>query len=940
MNMFTGHSCHSLLRSLLRCTVFLLCSFFLMVPLAVQAASNPDNAHVLRRLESPERMRAIEEATRIDKAAREAFARKEAVTPAAPSLRAETTARETASASENPLSSSPSPTTSTDSLRSQSVTEVLFNYAAGFAGVPGLAPQRGVDGSLDEGLGFHQDGTARKAGGVAGALGTSDRSQRARTYMQSGLQKGYGSGFGQGNGLYDAQFGDLWGRNAPTRGGRIGAGVSYSRELGDFDPFNMAIDRGLNYGAGFVNSMGEAALSGLVDGGRARLNFRLDRDGYFSGEGDTLLPFYDSARTTIYTQLGARSIRDSSDTRWIGNFGLGQRWFPLASGEDHKAADYDAGTLMLGYNAFFDYDFTRYHQRGGIGAEVWYDWLRLSSNYYFPLSDWRGSKDFDSHFVEERPAEGWDARVKAYLPFYRNVALTGAYSQWYGERVGMFGADPLEKDPKVWSYGIEYTPVPLVSGFITQKSTEHGRSATEFGMTFTYHFQMPWEEQISYSKVAELRTVGGSRHEFVDRENRIILEYKANGCYHIEYLGLAGTNVFRFRLFNGFNENASRQHAVAVITSGATFAGGASSQYCSTDGNGEFFLSLETVTSSPTVTIQTECDSQTFTLKDARLTTVLSIIPETLPPGMVGTPYSQELIGNGGTGPYSFALTSGSSLPSWLTLNGSTLSGTPTAPGTFNFSLTVTDTATAQTAEQAFTLTVGSNRVVRLVIITQPVNVPSASSPASMTVEARDANNNPVANVDIGWKITTAGGSGTATPFDFNTRLGTITASGTGQVTGNIPNTTYYAGSSAGLSGILREAQIIAYVIEEPSISVTSNTISFGGASFSNNFITGPARRMSGNAADAFCRDQGGQLPTAGLSAASPNVPNVSANGDFITGETLPFLSTLGGGDFWTRDWSPSPLNDRWVVFVSSSGRVNTGYPDVTGSSILAACVR
>ena len=87
MNMFTGHSCHSLLRSLLRCTVFLLCSFFLMVPLAVQAASNPDNAHVLRRLESPERMRAIEEATRIDKAAREAFARKEAVTPAAPSVR-------------------------------------------------------------------------------------------------------------------------------------------------------------------------------------------------------------------------------------------------------------------------------------------------------------------------------------------------------------------------------------------------------------------------------------------------------------------------------------------------------------------------------------------------------------------------------------------------------------------------------------------------------------------------------------------------------------------------------------------------------------------------------------------------------------------------------------------------------------------------------------
>ncbi len=279
--------------------------------------------------------------------------------------------------------------------------------------------------------------------------------------------------------------------NDPTRGGRVSNGSGYSSDLGDFDPLNMAIDRGLGYGAGLVNSMGEAAISGLVDGGRVRLNFRLDRDGYFSGEGDALFPFYDSARTTIYTQLGARSMRDSEATRWIGNFGLGQRWFPLASGESLDAADYNAGTLMLGYNAFFDYDFTRSHQRGGFGVEAQWDWFRLSSNYYFPLSSWRGSEDFDSRLVEERPAEGWDARLKAYLPFYRNVALTGAYSQWYGDHVGMFGADNLEKDPKVWSYGVEYTPVPLFSGFITQKSTERGRTDTEFGLTFTYHFHDP-----------------------------------------------------------------------------------------------------------------------------------------------------------------------------------------------------------------------------------------------------------------------------------------------------------------------------------------------------------------------------------------------------------------------------------------------------------------
>ncbi|MDL2291349.1 hypothetical protein LJC09_04520, partial [Desulfovibrio sp. OttesenSCG-928-F20] len=54
--------------------------------------------------------------------------------------------------------------------------------------------------------------------------------------------------------------------------------------------------------------------------------------------------------------------------------------------------------------------------------------------------------------------------------------------------------------------------------------------------------------------VAELRTVGGSRHEFVDRENRIILEYKATSNFRIEYIGKSGANTFRFRIINGFGE--------------------------------------------------------------------------------------------------------------------------------------------------------------------------------------------------------------------------------------------------------------------------------------------------------------------------------------------------------------------------------------------------
>ncbi|MDL2217002.1 inverse autotransporter beta domain-containing protein, partial [Desulfovibrio sp. OttesenSCG-928-M14] len=370
---------------------------------------------------------------------------------------------------------------------------------------------------------------------------------------------------------------------------------------------------------------------------------------------DALLPFYDSTHTTIFTQLGARSMSaEDTEDRWIGNFGLGQRWFPAATEED-------AGNWMIGYNAFFDYDFTRDHQRGGVGLEAQYDWLRLASNYYFPLSNWKGSEDFDSRFVKERPAEGWDVRMKGYLPFYRNIAITGAYTQWYGDNVGMFGASELEKDPRVWSYGIEYTPIPLISGFITQKSTERGRTDTEFGLNLTYHFNMPWEEQTSHAKVAELRTVGGSRHEFVDRENRIILEYKAKNAYRIEYLGRVGTNAFKFRIVDGFGKYKAGQTVRVSAGGGVTLAEAPAqaapeksyfaqaldflgelisvstayaadfSQTYTTDGNGEFIVRLDDVAALPVVlTIQAGNNTQSFTLGDATLSAGLSASPSSI----------------------------------------------------------------------------------------------------------------------------------------------------------------------------------------------------------------------------------------------------------------------------------------------------------------------
>jgi hypothetical protein len=194
-----------------------------------------------------------------------------------------------------------------------------------------------------------------------------------------------------------------------------------------------------------------------------------------------------------------------------------------------------------------------------------------------------------------------------------------------------------------------------VSGFLTQRSTERGRTETEYGLNFTYHFGMPWDEQVSHSKVAELRTVSGSRHEFVDRENKIILEYRAKNAYRIEYLGQVGGNTFRFRVLNGFDEFMAGQ-TVYVTASGAYLAEAAperpaslfaraarflddvistSAAYAAdmrksyrTNRSGEFDIVLTGATEPVPVTIRAGDNEQTFTL-NAGTSGLISIIAST-----------------------------------------------------------------------------------------------------------------------------------------------------------------------------------------------------------------------------------------------------------------------------------------------------------------------
>ncbi|PLP99496.1 autotransporter domain-containing protein [Cupriavidus pauculus] len=89
----------------------------------------------------------------------------------------------------------------------------------------------------------------------------------------------------------------------------------------------------------------------------------------------------------------------------------------------------------------------------------------------------------------------------------------------------------------------------------------------------------------------------------------------------------------------------------------------------------------------------------------------IAIRPATWPAATVGAAYTQTVSASGGTGPYSFTVTSGT-LPAGLTLStAGAISGTPTAGGTYNFTVTATDStggAGPYVGSQAYSLTVGA----------------------------------------------------------------------------------------------------------------------------------------------------------------------------------------------------------------------------------------
>jgi len=98
----------------------------------------------------------------------------------------------------------------------------------------------------------------------------------------------------------------------------------------------------------------------------------------------------------------------------------------------------------------------------------------------------------------------------------------------------------------------------------------------------------------------------------------------------------------------------------------------------------------------------------------------ITISPATLPSGAVGVMYNQQLVPGGGSDTYTFSPEG--KLNDWLSLSSAgVLSGTPTAAGSYTFSVTATDTVTKCSGSRTYTIQIGC--ASGIVISPPPMNL-------------------------------------------------------------------------------------------------------------------------------------------------------------------------------------------------------------------------
>lgn len=267
---------------------------------------------------------------------------------------------------------------------------------------------------------------------------------------------------------------------------------------------------------------------------------------------------------------------------------------------------------------------------------------------------------------------------------------------------------------------------------------------------------------------------------------------------------------------------------------------------------------------------------------------VIVIAPTTLPSGTVAAAYSQLVIASGGISPYTYAVTAGA-LPTGLTLSTGIISGTPTAGGTFNFTVTATGSSTGaglpHTGSQAYAL----------VIAPPTVNLPATGLANGTQGAAYSATLNPASGGISPYTYAVTAGSLPA-GVTLNGANGTLSGTPSASGTFNFSVTATDSSTGSGPYSSVPRSYTLQIVNIPPTANAVSATVAYGSSANPITLnITGgiPASvAVATNAAHGIATASGTSItytPTAGY-AGTDTFTYTATNG---AGTSTPATATI-----------------------------------------------
>jgi hypothetical protein len=167
----------------------------------------------------------------------------------------------------------------------------------------------------------------------------------------------------------------------------------------------------------FLNSaVDEAEQNILASSNFTHLEFSIGRDALGLKEGGAskteAMAVYRLRETDNFFIFNQASFVNFDDRNTI-NLGLGGRHIN------------DNETVIMGLNAFFDYEVGYAHKRSGLGAELITSMLEFRTNKYV-----RASGTLENKGNNETALEGYDVTLRANLPYFYSSDVYFTRSEW------------------------------------------------------------------------------------------------------------------------------------------------------------------------------------------------------------------------------------------------------------------------------------------------------------------------------------------------------------------------------------------------------------------------------------------------------------------------------------------------------------------------------